>query len=99
MKLLQSVKLILTMAIQPSGAAVQQQLFERVLTFSDGFYNYLWEVLLLLSYLARLAFSLYSLAVEIFNVVLLAWAENLSLIALFLAKVVLYHVSVPSPYG
>lgn len=96
MKLFESVSLIFTMAMQPSGAAVQQQLFERVLTFPDDAYRYLWEVLLVVSYLLRLAFGLYSLVIEIFDTVLLAWQENLLEPTV---KVVLSYAPIPSPYG
>lgn len=99
MKLFNSINLIISMAIQPCGAVVQQQIFERTLTFSDNLYRYLWEVLLVVSYLAHRVGGLHGLVIEVFDTVFLAWQENLVLIVEFLVKVVLYHAPIPSPYG
>ena len=99
MRLFPSIEFIATLAVQPSGSAVSRQLFEQVFTCSDGFYHYLWEVLLVVSYLVRLAFGLYGLLIEISDTVLLAWQENLSILLQVLVKVVLYHAPIPSPYG
>lgn len=103
MRLFKSVNLILTLSVQPSGASIQRQICERVITCSDDIYKYFWEILLLLDFLsarlANLGHSLRQINAEIFDTLLLSWQEGLQPVIELSVKVVLTYAPLPSPCG
>lgn len=85
MRTLKAVKFIMTISAEPTGAAVQRQIFERTIVMSDQLFSLLSELLVVIDY-----FLLHLL--NFYDFWFVNWYDDLKL----MARAVIYHGIFPA---
>lgn len=85
MRTLKAVKFIMTISTEPTGAAVQRQIFEQTVIISDHLFSLLCELLVVLDFLLLLGWNFYDFW-------FVNWYDDLIL----MARAVIYHGIFPA---